>query len=145
MHQLNRILSLLGVVAMLFSTNAIADGDHSKLHDNMEEMQDYYRTLSRGIRMATPESTPELLEATRKLQLLALESKALEPDMIAEAPEADRAKLIRDYQLRMIATVKAALDLEVALINGDMGQANESFEQLKQDRRLGHQEFKVDD
>jgi len=145
-----KITLALGLAAALVSTPLFANGDHggmegSPLYEKMEKMQDHYRDLGRGLRRASPETAPDLIEATRQLQILAVECKSLEPYKTKEVPVGERSKFLLAYQIQMIDTIKTMLDIENALLIGNYEQADELFDKMKEERSKGHKEFKAED
>ncbi|MGF1484158.1 MAG: hypothetical protein ACFBZ8_07335 [Opitutales bacterium] len=119
-------------------------GGGNPLHDKMEAMQDPYRTLGRSLRRPDSADLAALLEAVHQLQLLTVETKVMVPKKVETVAEAERAAFVLAYRQKQIATLMTLLELEQALLEGDVEQAAEIYSAVRTHRSEGHAQFQDD-
>jgi len=135
-------LLLAAMVALAPTPVQASEGSGSnELHDKMEMMQDHYRTLGRGLRGATADDLPELLNAVQQLQLLTLETKVLVPSKAMKMDEADRPAFIQAYREKQIDTLETLLKMEKALLATDFEAVGAEWDALKDHKSEGHEAF----
>ncbi len=123
-------------------TNLLAHGDGaSPLYDKMEEMQGHYRTVGRAMRRPNSDDIPQLLEAVHQMQLLTVQTKVMKPSMTESLPEGEREAFVLAYRQKQIATMVSLLELEAAMLEGDMEKAAEAFTAVRTHRSEGHEAF----
>lgn len=114
--------------------------DKTRLELQMKEVNSTLRLLRRTA--GNEEKIAESLKHTRRLQVLFTEGRAEKPIMLEEVPEADRAKFLLDYQKMMLKVSRDLLDLEAALIEGDVEKAGEIRKTVNNWKKEGHKQFK---
>lgn len=117
----------------------------NKLHDLMEEMQDSYRSLGRGLRRPSAEDLPELLDAVQQLQMLTVKTKTMVPSMAASLDEADRPAFILAYRQKQLETLKTLIEMENKLLLSDFEAAGEIWDAIRKHRSEGHEQFKEEE
>lgn len=145
-----RHLLLAGLAAstLLCSGLRAADHDHgdsddeSPVHERMEEMGKSMRVLARGLNSADPAAgKADYLEALQKMQLLAVEAKALVPSTMEKVPEADRPAKLAGYRADLAATIAIMLEIEQAVLSDQWDAAKEAFGKLRAARKDGHEKY----
>jgi soluble cytochrome b562 len=111
------------------------------LYDNMMAMQEAYRALGLGLRRAGAEDIPELWAACQRMQELTLEAKAMVPVKIREIAEAEREAFVTAYRLKQVEVIRTLLEIEAALLVGNLEQAAETFRDLRTHKTEGHEQF----
>ena len=135
--------TLISTLALpLTGEAAPRDDEETPMHQQMEVIEDGLKSLRRGLRK--PENNPQSLETVLAMQQAAWVCKGLEPAMMSSVPEAERAQFLADYRKDMAICMKAMLDLEIALLDGDNEKAQELYKTLKIQEDEGHEKFTED-
>ena len=137
-------------LAVLFSSFVTPDvvcrqdkeAEDSELTSHMKIINKGYRKLRSTLRDA--ERNAESLEKIWEMESHALAAKSLEPDKFALTPEADRAAFMVGFRKTMTELIKAMLDLEVAVLDGDNDQAREILKNINKMKKPAHEKFKAE-
>ncbi|MBC8404208.1 MAG: hypothetical protein H8E15_03195 [Planctomycetes bacterium] len=114
--------------------------DETVLAKNMETVKKGMRRLRRGLK--DQEQLPAALPLILSMQEAAHLCKVEIPAMTAgvEGEEA-KATFVKEYRLGMIKLQGQLLDLETAVLNGDVAAAQKIFGGLKDAQEAGHEKF----
>lgn len=127
----------------LKAQEAAGQHDEKPLEKAMSGIGKAYKALGRQIKDASKNESSLALVAEMQKQTVV--AKGIVPDTIAEAPAADRAKMVVIYRKLMGQTLKAEVDLEANLLDGDNAKAAETLAELKKLMGDGHKQFRKDD
>lgn len=117
--------------------------EHTVIEDQMKVIKGKMRSLRRGLRDA--ESLPSALPLVLEMQEAAQISKLEVPKMAESiADEKERAKFVTAYRQGMINTQKTMLDLEAAVLAGDLEKCAALYNALKDAQDKGHERFTND-
>lgn len=148
-HLLIAAAALLAALCLAPATasahNHEGDEKESELYKKMEEMQDHYRSLGRGLRRPSAEDLPGFLDNVQQLQVLTVQTKTMIPSMASSVPEEERPTFVLAYRQKQLDTLRSLIDLEEALLEADFEKADELFDEVKKHRSEGHESFKQDD
>lgn len=136
---------VLGLSLAPINSYAEDKEEGSPLHDKMEEMQDHYRALGRGLRRPSADDLPAYLSAVEQLQALTVETKTMTPPMVETLPEGERAAFLLAYKKKQLDTLRTLIEMEEALLNSDLEKAAELYDQLKKHKSEGHESFKEEE
>lgn len=114
--------------------------DHEALEHAMEQMGKAFKGLRQQI--ADPTKAPANLELIATLQRGTVEAKRHLPPSIMHLPEADRKTKAVEYQQMMINLLRAELDVEDALLEGNTEKAVAALNSVHDLEEAGHQDFR---
>lgn len=116
------------------------DHEHTVIEDQMKKIKGGMRSLRRGLRDA--ETLPAALPVILEMQAAAQIAKAEVPVMAhGIADEKERAAFVVAYRKGMIATQKVMLELEEAVLAGDLEKCAALYKALGEGRDKGHDSF----
>lgn len=115
----------------------------TELEGKMDEMGGAFRKL-RGL-LKDPAKNAESIAVVRKIRTAAADAAKLTPAMTADLPEGERAKFVADYRKRMQDFVATLEKLEAALQANDNAAAAKLFEEIRDQQKAGHKDFKRPD
>lgn len=119
---------------------AAQEEEHTVIEDQMKSIKGGMRQLRRGLRDA--ENLPAALPIILEMQQAAQVSKTEIPKMAAGIDdEKERAAFVSAYRQGMIATQKMMLDLEAAVLEGNLEKCTELYNALKDSQDKGHDRF----
>jgi hypothetical protein len=114
--------------------------DETVLAQNMETIKKGMRRLRRGLKdqEQLPAALPLILSMQEAAHLCKIEIPAM-----AEGVEGEEAKatFVKEYRLGMIKMQGQLLQLETAVLNGDVAAAQKVFGGLKDSQEAGHEKF----
>ncbi|MAW61301.1 MAG: hypothetical protein CMJ94_10755 [Planctomycetes bacterium] len=114
--------------------------EHTVIEENMKTIKGGMRQLRRGLRDA--ENLPAALPVIVDMQKAAQACKTEIPKMAASiSDEKERAAFVAAYRQGMIATQRLMLDLEDAVIAGDLEKCAQLYDALKNSQDKGHDRF----
>lgn len=115
---------------------------HDSLHDLMEELADSFKFLHRHTEEGEANA---LLEQSATIRALAAQAKAMTPEQVEEADEAEREQLTQAFQ-KHLGEIGPALDAYDAAIQAeDRAAAAAAVEQLNEAKEHGHEALGVGD
>jgi len=122
---------------------AAEDHEHTVIEDQMKKIKGSMRSLRRGLRSA--ETLPAALPVIMDMQAAAQIAKAEVPKMAEGiADEKERAAFVVAYRQGMIATQKMMLELEEAVLAGDLEKCAKLYSALGEGKDKGHDSFTED-
>jgi hypothetical protein len=113
--------------------------DDTELARHMERIEDAMKPLRRALRSV--EGAPEALAALLEIQRATLECKTLEPKAAAVLPEAERHEMVRAYRRALVDFQMRQLELEAAVLDGEVEAARAAFERLHALEDSQHERF----
>jgi len=117
-----------------------AEEEHTVIEDQMKVIKGNMRKLRRGLRDA--EQLPAALPIVAEMQAAAQIAKMEAPKMaMGIADEAERMAFTTAYRQGMIATQRLMLDLEEAILAGDLEACTAKYNALKDAQDQGHDKF----
>ena len=116
--------------------------EETPLHTEMEEIKNAIGKLRRSLRKL--EKSEESLEWIAKLEMAAIKAKSYIPAMAPKVPEAERAEFIKSYRKEMIVFMGHILELEKAVLDGDMDKIKTTFKQVRDMEGSSHEKFTED-
>lgn len=117
--------------------------EHTVIEDQMNKIKGSMRQLRRGLRDA--ENLSAALPVILEMQAAAQIAKAEVPKMAASMEdEKERAAFVVAYRQGMIATQKLMLELEDAVLAGDMDRCAKLYSALGDGKDKGHDKFTED-
>ncbi|MCC6415817.1 MAG: hypothetical protein IT582_07915 [Opitutaceae bacterium] len=124
--------------------DAPAQGKHetTELGKWMDHMNSAFRNLRRQV--ALTEQNAASRELVAEMITGAEKARALQPEKLAEIPEADREKFLSGYHEQMDKLLTALRQLDAALAAGDNPAAEGLVRELRGVQRDGHKVYKVD-
>jgi soluble cytochrome b562 len=99
-----------------------------------------YRTVKANIKDATKNEAT--LAAIAQMQTSTLAAKGLIPATITAAPEADRAKMTREYRTMMAKLVAQEAELEQLVLAGENDKAAAVITAIDDAQKAGHAAFR---
>ena len=111
----------------------------TELAKQMEIIDESLKKLRRTLRK--PDSNPDSLVLTEKMEKACVASKDLVPAMASKVPEAERAKWVEAYKKDMEATIKTVGEMKAAVKANNNDKANELYKTLKQLEDKGHEKY----
>lgn len=117
-----------------------ARNDSEALERSMEQMEKPFKALRKQI--SDPAKTAANLELIANLQRATLEAKRHLPPSVTRLPEADRKVKTAEYQQMMISLLRAELDVEDALLEGDHVKAAAALNSVHEFEEVGHKDFR---
>ncbi len=115
------------------------DGD-TELGDKMDKVSSAYKKLRKQIPDATQNEAS--LKQVAIIHDAATDALKLTPAKAADLPEADRAKFVADFQAEMKKFIGKVDDLAAALKANDNATAQKIFEDMAQQEKDDHKEFR---
>lgn len=109
----------------------------------MEDLDESLGRLRRALRDDTQPA--EALAAVAAMEEATLRAKGLVPPIAEQAPEAERAALVRDYRKLLVELMASQLALETELLDGDLEGARERFKEVRAFEDTGHERFTEED
>jgi soluble cytochrome b562 len=140
---------LLAALLTLLSTFALRAESHNppqeetELEDKMEVMGTAFRKLKRQVNDVT--QNPASVQLVAAMRAAAVEAAKLVPVKAADAPEAERAKFVSDYRVKMKELLTTLEQLEVALRADKNDEAVRLVAELGVMQKVGHKAFKRPD
>ncbi len=134
------LLLLLPVLAAPRPAGAQSDAPAEEaLAQAMKRMESSMRVLRRSVRDAA--QRPSALTELEALQLAVLDARRLAPPMAKSVPEAERDALLRAYRRALTVFLQRALELELAVLDGDVERAQKLWSELGELEEQGHERF----
>jgi hypothetical protein len=121
---------------------AAPEQEKTPMAKQMERVEDAMRTLRRSIRK--PESRADSLAHVQECQEGLMLAKGLQPMMLAQIPEAEKAAFRRDFRLGMVEALEAYLELERALLEERDEEAKELYKKAAGMEDPAHERFTED-
>jgi hypothetical protein len=115
------------------------DGD-TELGDKMDKVSSAYKKLRKQIPDATQNEAS--LKQVAIIHDAATDALKLTPAKAADLPEADRAKFVADFQAEMKKFIGKVDDLAAALKANDNATAQKIFDDMGQQEKDDHKEFR---
>lgn len=137
------LLTLACSTVLLAASPQDEEEEHSELEEHMELIEGAVKSLRRSLR--DPEKREQSLELISQLQAATVTSKALIPRMVESLPEAERAAFLTGYREMMVDFLDHQLDLERALLAGDVEAAKAAFKPVHDMEDEGHERFTEDE
>lgn len=135
--------SIQSPVAVSVAQEPEEDHEHTVIEDQMKKIKGGMRSLRRGLRSA--ETLPTALPVILDMQAAAQIAKAEIPKMAEGiADEKERAAFVVAYRTGMIATQKMMLELEEAVLAGDLEACAKLYTALGEGKDKGHDRFTED-
>ncbi len=117
--------------------------EETPLQQNMSVINKGMRKLRRGLRKA--ESLPAALPVILEMQAAAHFCKTETPPLAARLEGDEKASFIQGYRLQVIGLQRLMLDLESAVVEGNMEQAQAVYQQMKATEDEGHEIYTEDE
>lgn len=111
----------------------------SALAKAMKRMESSMRTLRRAVR--DTEQRPSALQELEALQLAVLDARRLVPPLAETLPEGERGALLGAYRRALTVFLQRALELELAVLDGDVERAQKLWAELGELEDQGHERF----
>ncbi len=144
--------AVFAAIGLVFSTTApvCADnhegsGEEKDVYSHMEEISDAYRDLRRALRRPDETKIDEYLELVQKMQVGFVISKALEPTQAEGLEGEEKTEMLRQYRAEMTKTIVQLIEVERALLAGDLEAANTALEPVSDLKAEGHEKYQIDD
>jgi hypothetical protein len=119
---------------------AAEDHEHTVIEDQMKKIKGGMRSLRRGLRDA--ETLPAALPVILEMQAAAQIAKAEVPVMAKSiADEKERAAFVVAFRVGVIAMQKTMLELEEAVLAGDLEKCTLLYKALGEGKDKGHDRF----
>lgn len=137
---------LLFFVLLPATRAALQEADHeqeTELAGHMEKIEDTVKLLRKH--MKDEAARPAALEALAEIQQRSLFCKALVPSAAAKLPEAEKSAFVTAYRRTMVDFLTRQLELEAALLGGDMEAAKNAFERFREMEDSAHERFAPED
>ncbi len=133
--RMNKTLISLSCAAGFLLIPAMAE-DETPLEKQMSAMNDAYKAFRK-------ETDPVKGAAlAREAQQAALKSAAETPGMLKELPEGpEKAKAMAEYRKMMGKLLVSLCDVEVAFLDGKIEEVAKIVEELKEQKKVGHEKF----
>lgn len=132
----NPIFFALFAAVSLIPLTASAQEKHSKIHDQMEKMNDAYKAFRKE---TDPAKGAEL---AREAQKYAIEGLSEVPDMVKDIKDpAEKAKAEVSYKKMMAKLVVSLCEVEEAFLNGKVEDVEKIVDTLKDQKKEGHEKF----
>ncbi len=143
-------LFTIGLVSVPFNTPAARAADDKKeagekktkdteLEKHMEVIDKAMKKLRRTIK--DPANNKESLELIQQMQAASVASKKETPAHLAEAPEADRPKLLIGYRKDMAKVIGTMCEMEMALLDNNNDKAADLLKTIKDQEEAGHEKY----
>jgi len=136
------LASVLALGALFGRQDAAPAAEEEPLVAQMKLIEEGMKALRRSVR--APERRAESLEWAVKLQAAAQACKVLPLPMAKELEGVEREALETAYRKEMIGFVAELLELELALLDGDVERARASHGRLSEMEDTGHERFVED-
>jgi hypothetical protein len=134
-----RPLSLFLAAAVLLAA-APAQPPNGTIEQSMKQMSDALKTLEKGV---TAENHAAALDELSKFETALVAAKGQVPDSAAKVEEKKRAAFVADFRKTLVATLRLALDAEVAIADGKYKDADALIHnKLAAQKSAGHSKFK---
>lgn len=126
----------MALSALSFMPLATAAEEHTKLHEQMEKMDDAYKAFRK-------ETDPvKGAELAREAQAEAISSLSEVPDLVKEIKDpAEKAKALVSYKKMMAKLVMTLCEIEEAFLNGKVDEVSGLVDSLKEQKKAGHEKF----
>ena len=134
------------LVPLALTSAAPPDGaraDETVLEEHMLEIEELLGKLRRSLR--DPEQAAAAADTVAGIQDLVLKSKLLEPKMAPNVAEADRPQFLKDFRKEFCGMLGKLVELEVALLDGDVDAAKRLFGEVRDYEDSGHEKFTEDE
>jgi soluble cytochrome b562 len=113
--------------------------EHTELEERMEEIESAVKRLRRSLR--DDANRADSLALVVEMQRATLASKGLAPKRAATLEGEARARFEREYRRTMVDLLSAQLELEAALLDGDLEAAKAAFTRVRDFEDSGHERF----
>lgn len=110
------------------------------LEKSMEQMERSFKTLRKQIEK--PEMNESSLTQVENLLRATVEAKRHLPPILSKLPDAEKKAKAVEYKQMMISLVRAELDVEDALLEGDNAKAATSLSAVHDLEVAGHTDFR---
>ena len=134
-------LSLLLLTLLPLSLNLKADDD-SPLEGQMKILSRGTRQLSQ--QLADPAKQQENIALLEKLKKAAVDSKAFEPALVRQTPEAKKSSFLADFRTDLDELKDSFDQIEQAVKAGDYSKAQSLLASVNSIKKEGHAKFKKD-
>jgi len=132
----NPIFFAVFAAVSLIPLTGSAQDKHSKLHEQMEKMDDAYKAFRKE---TDPAKGAEL---AREAQKYAIQSLAEVPELVKEIKDpAEKAKAEVTYKKMMAKLVVSLCEVEEAFLNGKIEDVETIVDSLKDQKKEGHEKF----
>jgi uncharacterized membrane protein len=122
------------------ATSTAAPAVNEQLEQAMRQINGAGKTLGRGI---TADNRDESLAQIVKLQNAVITAKEMTPDTAAVVEADKRAAFLADYRKSLTEVLKAACDVEIAILDGKYDVAQDLMKtKLGALKKGGHDKFK---
>jgi soluble cytochrome b562 len=146
-----RSVSAFAAVVLLavFAAPPLGAADHKPteekvkkgpMAEHMETIDDAMGKLRRTIRKA--ELNADSLKLLQEMQQEAVVCKGMVPPMAAKIPEAQRQQFLANFRKDMDRFVIALSNMEIAILDGENGKAQDIYKTLKTLEDEGHDKYK---
>lgn len=109
----------------------------------MDSMVRVNRAVRRLRRQIADDSKKEAnLALITTIQEALVVSKRYSPSALEVVPEAERPAFLVGYRKVLIETIRALLDLEMAVLEGDTESAQKHFDRMRELERAGHLKYR---
>ncbi len=138
-----------GMIAVVFAASARSDEEKPKekapptLEQVMEKLGKAYGGLRRQVGKA--EKTESSLELLATIEHAAATGMMMPTTRGKALPEEEQPAFHLAYKRQMLKMLSAAYDVEEQLIKGDHAKAKELFKKLGGIRKVGHEQFQVEE
>jgi soluble cytochrome b562 len=120
--------------------------EDTPLHHNMEDMGRAMRVLNKALNSADPAvAKSDCLAAIQKMQVLAVEGKALTPASIAKLSDAERPAKLVAFRSDLAGAIETMLQIERAILADEWPRAKELFQHMRDQRKEGHEKYNPDE
>lgn len=135
---MRKFFALTLMTLSLVSFNSFAKNDGS-LEDNMKEANNLFKLIGGSVTDASKNAD----NAQRAQQMIALFklTKDQMPPHLEEMPEAKRAEAFKGYQEAIQHVIDVVGELEQAFLNNDNATAKKIYNDLKDLKQEGHDEY----
>jgi hypothetical protein len=131
--------ALLLILALSAPLPRQEEHSETELAGHMEKIEDALKQLRKHLKEES--GRPAALEALAEIQRETLACKELVPTSAAEVPEAERGAFVTAYRRTMVDFLLRQLELEAALLDGNVEAVKAAFERLKAMEDTGHERF----
>jgi hypothetical protein len=137
MKNLFRYLFAVSLLVTVLATNAFAQP--ASLKEIMEQSGKHLRMVAGAVN--APEKNPEAAIASNEIRQLFVLAFRFDPDVLRNAPEDEKAALLRLYQKLVAQIVSVSANLEEAFLANDNATAKTLVADLARIRQEGHKVF----
>ena len=144
---MTRTLTLFLLAALVLTLTAFARPETRVVQDDDTQLELYMKDINRGLRALRKQlSDPEMKDATiqsiREIEILTIKARNEKPAKLEEIPEAAQAEFLMGYQKSMVEFTSKLMELEMAVVAGDMEKAEKLREAIGDLKKPAHTEYK---